>query len=121
MLACFSIPMFLIYIYRQGHLKSLTIAFPKLWRLAISLIFFWGLSQLGDVAEIWQGGALYYATGVNKVFMAVSSSWFAIALVKRRYDLITIARIINRVGEQLNERDRAANERDQAIIKFTGD
>lgn len=120
-LAYFSIPIFLLYIYRQGHLKSLTIAFPKLWRLAIAFIFFCGLSHFGNVLEVWQGGSLYYITGINKVFMAVSSSWFAIVLVKRRNDLITIARVINRVSEQLNERDRAAIERDEAIAKFTGD
>lgn len=121
MLAYFSIPLFLLFIYRQGHLKSLTIAFPKLWRLAIAFIFFCGISHLGGVLEVWQGGALYYITGVNKVIMAISSTWFAHVLVARRNDLITIARVINAVSEQLNERDRAAAERDTAIARFQGE
>lgn len=115
MLAYFSIPMFLLYIYRHGHLRSLTIAFPKLWKLAIAFIFFCGLSHLGNVLEVWFGGSLYYVTGINKIFMAVSSTWFAAVLVRRRNDIAFIGRTVSKVTERLNERDRLVGSRESSV------
>lgn len=108
MLAYLSIPLLISMIYRSGHIKSLVISFPSLWRLAIAFIFFCGLSHLGSAAEVWVGGSLYYWTGANKILMAMSSSWFTIELYRRRVDIVSIARIVGRTVEAINTDDAMA-------------
>lgn len=95
-LAYMSIPLVLLYIYRTGHLKSLAIAYPRLWVLGMAFIFFCGLSHLGGVFEVWIGGTLYYWTGANKILMAFSSSWFAVELYRHRNEMATIGRVVSR-------------------------
>lgn len=87
---------FLLYIYKFGHLKSLVIAYPSLWRLGIAFMFFIGVALLGNVLEVWIGGVLYYFTGVNRVFMAISSSMFAFELYKCRNEIAAIGRVMGR-------------------------
>lgn len=118
MLAYMSIPLLIALIYHSGHIRSLVISFPTLWKLAIAFIFFCGLSHLGNALEVWIGGSLYYWTGANKVLMAVSSAWFAIELYRRRVEIVTIARVVGRTVAALDEREHGnPSEVDRSPLK----
>lgn len=91
------IPAITLYVYKYGKLESLVSAFPGLWKLGASFVFFCGLSHLGSFLEVWIGGSLYIVTGINKTVMAVSSVWFAYKLWEVRDEIAIVGRIIQKV------------------------
>lgn len=72
-----SIPAIAYSIYRRGNLSKIKELFPNLWRAGIGFVFFCGLSHLGNFIEVFYGGWVYYATGINKLVMGAVTVSFA--------------------------------------------
>lgn len=91
------------YIYRTGHLRLLRAAYPRLWRLGAAFVLSCGFSHLGNFLEVWHGGALYWLTGVNKLFMATVSLWFATEFFRRREEIVLAGLVLENARAGLDD------------------
>lgn len=94
------IPALALYIYRRGRLRFLMTAYPRLWRRGAAFVLLCGLSHLGAFAEIWIGGWIYYATGINKVGMVIASHLFAVELWRRREEIVQMGQVLELEARQ---------------------
>lgn len=99
-----SIPLIAIWIYRHGRLKAMATAFPALWRWGAAFVLLCGISHLGNFAEVFYGGPLYWWTGVNKIAMAAVSVRFAVEFWRCRWAIVTLARALGAVAETPEDR-----------------
>jgi hypothetical protein len=109
-----------LYIYREGKLRDLALAYPKLWRMGMIFLTSSGLSHLGNFLETWWGGNLYWLTGINKLAMCISTLYFAVYFWRQREGIVWIAWVVERVKEgegrvnKEEEERRRTGERPQA-------
>lgn len=95
-----------IYVYRSGHMKGLSTIYPSLWWLGAAFIGTCGISHLGNAAEIWFGGWMYWLTGANKVIMSIASILFAVKFWHARETMSLFGRVLREVREQEQEQER---------------
>lgn len=99
-IAYLTIPLIVLYIYRQGRVKGLVAAYPMLWLLGGGFVFLCGLSHLGDFLEIWYGGLTYWITGICKAAMSIVSLAFAYTFWLKSGEIVLIAKILFELSNQ---------------------
>lgn len=94
------IPITVLAIYRHGKLKRLKESFPNLWSKGALFILLCGLTHFCATVEIWIGGWFYYISGIVKIITLIASSSFAYQLLKSRWHIIAIGRLIEELHQE---------------------
>jgi len=105
-LAYIAIALTVLYIYRAGGLRTLTAAYPSLWRLGAVFVGLCGISHILAMIEIFS--PVYWLSGAERLAMAGVSVAFARVLWRRKDELSLVGQILGESTRQLrNEKYRS--------------
>lgn len=100
---CWTIVIITLWVYREGRLKYVEMAYPKLWRRGCLFIFLGGLGRLLSFLE-FVGNPPQILQSTTKFLTAVVVCAFAVQLWRRRTELVNIGRVMSAIEDTRGER-----------------